>query len=239
MTLGAARAFTLIEVIVASILAAGVTAAVTVAVSTSLAAASRSESSASAGLRAGAAVDRIALDLLNVVREGDLYRARVAIADGGDGERARDELLVFAGSSDRARPTNDNAEGGEYEVQYRLAEGASSVDSSGGGRGGMTLWRRVDPVPDDTADGGGVVFPVVRGVTALSLEAFDGSAWLAEWDSDRDGYPHAVRVTAWSVSEDGGRRSASRRVIAIDRVPPPYAALRPEDRETDDEEGAG
>ncbi len=230
--------FTLVEVIVVSILIAGIAAAVTVSISQALRAAKVSESRRSAFARAEAAVARVARDLQNVIREGDLWYARVRIVDADAGGVPRDELLVFTGSLDVVRPNDDAPEGGSYEVQYRAADAPAEADRRR--RGGrlaavpeLQLWRRVDPIPDDTPAGGGVVFPVVRGITSLSIEAFDGEAWAPEWDSDRDGYPHAVRVVATAVSADGERSAAARRVVAIDRAPPPYYV----DHRAEDEDG--
>ncbi len=73
------------------------------------------------------------------------------------------------------------------------AEVGSRARASDGSVGTM-LWRRVDPIPDEVTLGGGVVFPVVEGVVALSIEAFDGEAWAASWDSDRDG-PTRIHIS--------------------------------------------
>jgi prepilin-type N-terminal cleavage/methylation domain-containing protein len=222
------RGFTLVEVIVVSILIAGIAAAVTVSISQALRAARVSESRRSAFARAEAAVARIARDVQNVIRDGDLWHARVRIVDAQAGGISRDELLVYTGSLDAVRPNDDAPEGGSYEVQYRAADAPADTDRrprSGAGPARvpeLQLWRRVDPIPDDTPLGGGVVFPVVNGITSLSIDAFDGEGWRTEWDSDRDGYPHAVRVIATAVSGDGARSAVARRVVAIDRTPAPY-----------------
>jgi type II secretion system protein J len=231
--------FTLVELIVAAIIVAGLTSAVTIAISQTLKARTGSDARQSARIRADAAVSRIALDVHDAVREGDLFHARVLITDGAVAGAARDELLVFSRSMRVVRPNASTPEGAEFEVQYRLA--ADALGARAGGTTpktpGMTLWRRVDPIPDDTPDGGGVVSPVVQGVVSLSIEAFDAEAWRASWDSDRDGYPHAVRVIASATSNDGRVTQVARRVIALDRVPLPYAAERPD--ESDDEEAGG
>jgi len=112
-----------------------------------------------------------------------------------------------------ARSDADTPEGGVYEMHYRAARAAVDTrgarTSAAGGRrraaADFQLWRRVDPIPDDTPDGGGVVFPVVRGLTSLSIDVFDGDSWAAAWDSDEDGYPHAVRIQVTAMSESGDR----------------------------------
>ena len=217
-----ARGFTLVELIVATVVIAGIASAVTVSISQSLRAKSNSASRSSATLRADSAAGRIARDVQNVVREGDLYLGRVLVIDKERDGLPRDEILVFAESIELARPTSEFAEGGVYEVQYRVAEEIGSRAASRDGSVKTVLWRRVDPIPDEVTLGGGVVFPVVEGVVALSIEAFDGEAWSSSWDSDQDGYPHAVRIVVVARSEDGRRTETVRRVVAIDRTPPTY-----------------
>ena len=221
--------FTLVELVVASIIVAGIASAITVATSQSLRAKTASVARQQAMQRAHGGAARVALDLRNALRDADLYYARVAVADIERSGRPADELLLFAAAGETAGLGGGGAP--EHEVQYR----AASVRLSDG-TDRAALWRRVDAVPDDTPDGGGVVFPVIEGVESVSIEAFDGSAWRAEWDSDRDGYPYAVRVTVSAVSDNGRVRETARRVVPFDRVPPPITPTRPAD---DDDDGEG
>ncbi len=217
-----AAGFTLVELIVATVVVAGIASAVTVSISQSLRAKGNSASRASAVLRADAAAGRIVRDVRNLVREGDLYLTRVLVVDKEEDGLARDEILVFCGSTELARPTSDDPEGGTYEVQYRVTQDERPRARRPDDRPVMMLWRRVDPIPDEMTLGGGVAFPVVEGVVSLSIEAFDGEAWRVSWDSDRDGLPHAVRVVVDARSDDGRRVETVRRVVAIDRVPRVY-----------------
>lgn len=228
--------FSLVELIVAAIIVAGLTAAVSTAISQTLKARSASDARQAARIRADAAVSRIALDVHDAVREGDLFHARILLTDGAASGAARDELLVFARSTRSARPNTALPEGAEFEVQYRLATDALGARAAAPqATPGLTLWRRVDPVPDDTPDGGGVVSPVVQGVVSLSIEAFDSESWRTSWDSDRDGYPHALRIVATATSDNQRVSITARRVVALDRTPIPYEAVRPD--ESEDEEG--
>ena len=229
------RGFTLIELVVAGMVVAGITAAVTVSISQVLRAKVSSQARQGALLRAESAVALIGRDVQNAVRAGDLYLARVLITDEDRNGAARDELLVFTGSMALARPTSDDPEGGTYEVQYRLVdEIVRGNDARRDDPGRTVLWRRVDPIPDDVPAGGGVAFPVAQGLISLSVDAFDGERWLAEWDSDSQGYPHAVRVQASAVSEDGRRVETARRVVSLDRVPRPFDKPRRESGEDDE-----
>ena len=216
------RGFTLIELLLAVLLAAGIAGAVTMSLSRALHARQRAESRQEAFARAASVVDRIALDAQNLVRSGDLYDARVLLADSAAGDPAaeHDELLLFSHSPRQARPMAEQNEGGVYEVQYRLQSPADPRAA------GDTLWRRADPAPDETPDGGGVAVPIVEGVAAVSIECFDGAEWRATWDSDRDGYPHALRVTALARSDaDPPTEAWARRTVAFDRTPIPFASV--------------
>ncbi|MCA9309952.1 MAG: prepilin-type N-terminal cleavage/methylation domain-containing protein [Phycisphaerales bacterium] len=227
-------AFTLIEVLVAVTIAAGVAGAVTIAISRAADARDAARSHQQAHSRADVAAERIAMDLSASLRDGDLYFARVAVLDASAKDKARDVLLLYAKSlRDSVRDADEAPEGCEYEVQYRLE---ASVTPPSQPRGAVrdawgsrprpaTLWRRVDPVPDEMPEGGGVAYPLVDSVTSLSVEAFDGDRWYDIWDTDFDGYPHAVRVIVEAVSDDGRQSATARRVVAMDRVPLPYAGV--------------
>jgi hypothetical protein len=143
----------------------------------------------------------------------------------------RDELLIY---NNRLRPMKRDdyqGEGGEYESQYRVEPGSD------------VLWMRRDAVPDENGEGGGMAIPIVDGVVAVSIEAYDGESWYPDWDSDTMGLPWALRV---SVTAAGGPTDGVdalnlppvvtlRTQIAIDRIVPP-----PEDEEAmESEDGLG
>lgn len=236
-------AFTLVELLIASIITVFIAGATTTAISQALKARAATQARLQARARADAAASRIADDLQHAVRDTDLFFARLVILDGGD---QPDELLLYVRSHRIVRPRSGQPEGDEYEVQYRLAfgeaDGVSHRPETGATvhrpEAGVTgaLWRRVDPVPDEVPDGGGVASPIVDGLTSLSVEATDGLLWYATWDSDADGYPHAVRVIL-TASDDTGRYTATaRRTIALDRTPQPFDTLL--ERIAEEEDGA-
>ncbi len=254
---GSRRALTLMELVVAVVVVSVVVAGTTSAIAGALRAASTSELRQSVMSRADLVARRIAEDAASVVRDGDLYFVLVMLEDGGGRGREVDELLMFAQPRSQARyeaagadfAASARSEGAEYEVHYRLAP-----SSAAGGAGGEELaegatgvvWRRLDPQPDDAVDGGGVAFPVAGGIESLSIEAHDGARWLEDWDSDRDGIPHAIRVRVTAADRDPRARSAAGswvratavRVAAIDRVPSPYVTIAPDERAEEATEAA-
>ena len=92
-------------------------------------------------------------------------------------------------------------EGDFCEVSY-------FVDQTGE-TGGLSLWRRRDPTPDEEPLTGGSREEIVSGVRALLIEYYDGFEWFETWgdptgrtagqdtsllESNQSGLPEAVRI---------------------------------------------
>lgn len=208
------RGFTLVELIVAAVIAAMIAGSAVASVSQMLKLKTKSAARQQVYERADMATGRMALDLANVIRHHNLQFARITVSDGGAGDSARDGLMLLTRSVRPVRDETDAAEGGEYEVQFRIKP-VSGTDQR------PALWRRRDPGHDTFLDAGGVAAPVVRGVRALSIQAYDGNEWFDSWDSDAEGFPHAIRVEVTVDSDDGTATAVSRRTVAIDRTPLP------------------
>ena len=94
---------------------------------------------------------------------------------------------------------------GDYcEVSYFLSKDPQT--------GQWALFRRRDPTPDDEPLAGGTREEIIRGLSGLRFEYYDGFEWFDEWgDPDGrgkaansqkyqpnlEGMPEAVRVTLW------------------------------------------
>lgn len=212
------RGFTLVELLVAAVIAAIVAGSAVASVSQMLRLKAKSAARQQAFERADIAAERMCLDMCNIVRHHNLQFARVTVTDGGSGTQANDGLMLLTRSVRPVRNEMDAAEGGEYEVQYRV-QAAGATDPR------PALWRRCDPAHDLYQDAGGVAAPVVRGVKSLSIQAYDGNEWFEAWDSDSDGYPHAIRIEITTESDDGLASAMCRRTVAMDRTPlPPVPA---------------
>lgn len=209
------RAFTLIELIVASILIAALVGATYQAVSQTMRSRERSESRGEAFGRASLAADLIAHELQSALRARELNEGRIAIVRTGSSGKGQDGLLLFTHITRPIRSGTEQAEGDECESQFRLEPSARS--------GQYVLWHRRAAVPDEYADAGGVATAMVDGITGLSIDAYDGAAWRDTWDSDSDGYPHAVRlvITATDDRTTNKTTATARRVVAFDRTPIP------------------
>ena len=211
------RGFTLVELIVAVVVGAIVAGSTTAAVTGFMRAKSRATARHDAFRRAETAASLIAADLQVAARERDLVAATVYLTEGANGPYAADQLLVYARSLEPVRGLIDQPEGGDREVQYKLFP---ALDGSAG----YVLWRRVQAVPDDFGDAGGVATPMVEGIQSLNLRGMDAQQWYESWDSDLQGYPHAVSVQVTATSEDGQVTATVRRVVALDRTPLPTSA---------------
>ena len=219
------RGFTIIELVVALLIAAALAAATTRVISGALRARTTVESRSEASGRALRAADVIARDLANLHRDPVADETLLRVLDDGETGLPGDGLMLFARSDRRARAVpNENlgfpgtAEGGLYEVQMRLELPAEDVS---GDREAYDLWVRMDPIPDDVVEGGGVARLVARGVVDLQAEVHDGGAWVEGWDSDRDGLPYAVRVTVSATDDDGRSVRTVSRTIGFARTPLP------------------
>jgi general secretion pathway protein J len=217
------RGFTVLELVVAISIAAIVTAAI----ATSLSQLGRARDVAhlrmTATRRATDALEHLRRDVQSMLRSDDLFHTRFRLAPETGSlegrEVDRDQLLAFSQRLRPARPIDYSGEGQEYETQYRI-----ETDGQG-----PSLWRRRDPVPDQFEAAGGVAEPLGDGIVSLRLEAYDGSAWRQEWDSDIDGLPWSVRVTVTASGARMGEPALEnprslvtlRTEIPIDRVMPP------------------
>ena len=147
------RGFTLVELLVASMIVALVLAAVATSIAQVGPARSTAKVRLEAHRRAAAALENLRRDLESTMRSDDLFLCRVLILDDAKstpaGRLDRDELLVF---NNRLRPTREihyNGEGVEYETQYRIEDDDL----------GTALWQRRDAVPDTFPEGGGMATP--------------------------------------------------------------------------------
>ena len=214
------RGFTIIELVVAIMIAAIISGAVATSISQLGKARDISRIRMTASRRASDALENIRKDVQSTVRSDDLFDTRLRLAPevarSPIGEVDRDQMLLFATRLRPIRSIEYSGEGNEYETQYRIEED----------RDGPALWRRRDAVPDEFEDAGGIAEPIGDGVVALRFEAFDGESWVQVWDSDVDGLPISIRATVTASGArpgedaflDARSLSVMRTEIPIDRV---------------------
>ncbi|MGQ0628982.1 MAG: type II secretion system protein GspJ, partial [Phycisphaerales bacterium] len=218
--------FTLVELIVSSVIVALLAGATTLSISRSVKTRDASQARYDAFSHAAAAAELIARDIVTTERDESEAHVKLAITSGGAEGAERDTIQMLARASRRVRTDEQVPEGPVHEVQYRIenSEERPGTGTAGGSRaveGSGTLWRRVDPLADEFLDAGGVAAPVVGRIKSLKIEATDGNEWYDAWDSDLDGLPHAVRVTVVASAGEPERSITARRTVALDRTPLP------------------
>ena len=216
----AKRGFTIIELVIAIMIAAIISGAVASSLSQLGRARNISRIRMTASRRASDALESIRRDVQSAVRSDDLFDTRLRLAPetvrSSVGEVDRDQLLLFNTRLRPIRTIDYSGEGDEYETQYRIEED----------RDGPALWRRRDAVPDEFEDAGGIAEPIGDGVIGVRFEAFDGQSWIQEWDSDVDGLPISIRATVTASGARPGEDALNdprslavmRTEIPIDRV---------------------
>mgnify|MGYP002628258868 FL=1 len=225
------RGFTLVELIIAGIIAVIVVGTLGTSLSQLARARASSKVRLNAHLRANTALEKIRRELQQVIRSDNLIDTRILLT--GDsvnspiGDLARNDVLIYSTKLSPVRNKTYEGDGIEHEVQLRVTDDES----------GSALWMRDDAVPDDNEGGGGKAAPMMDGIIGLYIEASDGTDWYDSWDSDINGLPVALRVTVSSAGDaqgadffaDSRELMSLRTIVPIDRVPPPYEEPPAED----------
>jgi len=228
------RGFTLLELLVAGVMASVVLGGVTMSLSQLGLSKSISRQRLDAYSRCDTALRTIRRDIISVLRRDDLFDTRLKITDNTgrfDGREVdRDEILLFNHSLRANKEIDFNGEGVEYETQFRIDDDES----------GIVMWKRRDPILDDNPVGGGIATPLAKGIVSLQLEAYDGASWIPQWDSDELGIPYAIRITIAAIGSVEGDDLHPpfielRTVVPLDRIMQPadlYEEIEEEEEET-------
>lgn len=218
---GHARGFTIVELIIAGVIAAMVFSIVAVTMTQIVQSKNISKERLDAHLRSDVALKNLRRDLVSTLRRDDLFYTRLVLDDNvidtPEGEMDRDQILIFNHRLRASREIDYNGEGIEYETAYRIDEDDW----------GPVLWQRRDALPDQYPTAGGIATPIAEGVVAMKIEAWDGDQWEENWDSDYDGLPHALRITVTASGHLPGEPvwdapiATLRTIVPLERMPPP------------------
>lgn len=176
----AAEGFTLVEIVVASVILALVMASVAAIVAGTLLGARRVESALDADLAVAEAEDLIADDLAFMTVIPGRLSFSVGEASGG-------EAVLTFWSAAGAKAAWGDLVTPIHSVSYRVARMPD---------GGMGLFRREEPL----VESGGAYYDdallVIGGVEGFTVEAFDGLEWHAKWPAGETALtiPLLVRV---------------------------------------------
>ena len=177
------RGFTLVEIMVASIIGAFVAI---VAVGT-LKAVSVSSETVNNNIDKAAeirfAAKRVAADLVNVYRDKDSENTAFVgtIETGPQGDFVN--LRFYTVNRSKAR--SGEPERDVYEVEYYLAKTEES----------SRFMRRLWPNPNKESEPGGILTAIADDIGMFGARYFDGQQWLLEWEEERGSLPELVEVT--------------------------------------------
>ncbi|MHC4645097.1 MAG: type II secretion system protein GspJ [Planctomycetota bacterium] len=175
--------FTLVEVLLASMIAAFVAVVAVGTLRAVSTAAEMVESNACAAAEMRFASDMVATDLINIYRDPDMKKMRLVAGLDSSGDRLCSWLVLYTVGRVKARI--DQPEGEVYEVEYFLrADDEESV-----------LCRRLWPNPDRETEPGGVVTVIAEDIELFGLRFFDGQEWQLEWPEEMESIPQLVEVT--------------------------------------------
>ena len=182
------KGFTLIEIMVASVIGAFIAV---VAVGTLRGVSAISEKvndNIDKASEIRFASKRIASDLVNMYRDRDFSKTKFVgtIETGMGGEFV--SLKFYTVSRSKARP--GQIEGDVYEVEYYLSKNKE----------GSQLMRRLQPNPDKDSEPGGILTAIANDIEMFGVRYFDGQEWQSEWDEKKKTLPELVEVTIGAKS---------------------------------------
>jgi type II secretion system protein J len=179
------KAFTLVELLVATVIATLVAVTAVGALHTITASREKVNQYLTAMEELRYAADMIRNDLMNLYRDKD-RKAMKFIGDFPDGNyQLGSDLMFNTINSAPARP--GQPEGDVYEVEYFIkADEEQSI-----------LMRRLDPYFYEKDTTGGVLAPIAENIVAFDVRYYDleSDTWETQWDEERKNLPTVIEVT--------------------------------------------
>jgi len=173
--------FTLIEIIVASVIGLFVALVAAGALQAVSAGARVVDESIDRAGEVQFAVDVIKRDLENFYRDNSEGKFVCRVEEG---EGFVTSVLNFY-TVGRVPARAGQPEGDIYEVEYYLAgEGEE-----------LSVFKRLRPNPDDQYDSSGILIRLADGIDFFSVRCFDGVEWVYEWPEEQRMFPELVEVS--------------------------------------------
>jgi type II secretion system protein J len=175
--------FTLVELLLATVIGAFIAAVAVAALRTVSASAEMVDQNVRAAAEVRFAANLIARDLMNFYRDDENEKMRLIGGTRESGEGMVSWLVLY--SVVRAKARLDQPESDVYEVEYSLEKE----------KGKSILYRRVWPNPDIEAEPGGLVSVIAEEIEHFGVRFFDGQEWQFEWPEEMRSIPELVEVT--------------------------------------------
>lgn len=201
------KGFTLLEVMVASVIGAFIALVSVGALRAVTAGQAMVNTNIAAADELRYAVELIRRDLANVYRDSSADAMKFVGAFAESDENMMTSLTMRIVSIANAR--RNQPEGDIHEVHYYLMQ---AKDKS-------VLMRRLYPVVGTEAEEelpGGVLTAIAENIVGFELMYFDGQEWVPEWPAELNRLPEMVEIVLAAVEEKQGRRGSlvARRILA-------------------------
>ena len=193
------RGFTLLEVLLASIIGAFIALVAVGALRAVTAGRTLVYRNIAAADELRYALEQIRTDLENIYRDTDSANFRFV---GGYIESADDLVtslrmrIISNAPARRQQPESD-----VYEVEYFLASPEDLADPEAA----PSLMRRLCPIVGNEIDEltqGGMLTAIAKNIVAFEVRYFDGLEWLPEWPLERNAFPQMVEVILPVIESD-------------------------------------
>ena len=201
--------FTLIEVVVASVIGLFIMLVAVSTLRTVSAGRERIYDNTAAADELRFAANLIRCDFANLYRD-KIDDMKLEGGIGSDYGSAGSSVTFWATSTVSARTAA--IEGDLYEIQYLLQES----------NGKQVLMRRLCPIVGSEEEGElamGVMTAIAENILAFELRYFDGDEWLTEWTTEDKSIPGLIEVSlAASMEHDPGRLMSKTFFISFPRL---------------------
>ena len=201
------KGFTLLEVMVASVIGAFIALVSVGALRAVTAGRAMVNTNIDAADELRYAVELIRSDLANVYRDSSADAMKFVGAFAESDENMTTSLTMRIVSLANAR--RSEPEGDIHEVHYYLRE---DEDKS-------VLMRRIYPLVGTEVEEelpGGVLTAIAENIVGFELMYFDGEEWVPEWPAELNRLPEMVEIVLATVEEKQGRQGSlvARRILA-------------------------
>jgi general secretion pathway protein J len=198
--------FTLLEMLIASLIGAFVILVGLGAMRVVSAGAQLTENNFDAATELRSACSRIETDLANIYRDDNIDYMKFVGKYSNSEESAPCVLTFYTVGRIKARP--DQPEGDVYEVEYFLKK---SEDKS-------LLMRRLWPNPDPNSTPGGIVSVIAEDIGLFNVRYFDGKDWQTEWLETAEKMPSLVEVTLAAKIKGTNEISADTFIVKLPEI---------------------
>lgn len=186
------KGFTLLEILVASVIGAFVMITATGSFMAVTASREKIDGNLTATSEIRFVADMIRRDLTNLYRDKETKNVLLIGTQQVMGDGPTSVLVLYTVGQTKARP--GRAESDVYEVEYSLHQKEEKT----------LLMRRLEPYPYKKEEMGGVSCAVAENIIAFEVRFLDGEhgEWVTEWSQENETLPELVEVNLVSKAPE-------------------------------------